>query len=1082
MKTLTEVIKEEAISTKVFEIGESYYKEKKVKNLEMTEAGPSLPDGISVTAEVEGNFKIPYHVNFSIWTQEGNYQIKYKRCTCPAYHRYGKICRHMVAAALEFMDNKKDWIREKENATDKNALKLIKKFRDKNRNTALADTSSGRMHLEVWLQEFYQGITVKFKVGETKMYVIKDLNEFRDAFSEGRLVEYGKNLKFYHTMANFVQEDRKLVEFILKNTQDIRDTSQGYYSYSRRAIKEWLLEDYVLDEFLQICEGKKVYFTDRYNQKSEVLVKAENTKIDIEISKKAEESYYLELNDSCTFQGKQHIYVVKPNEGTMYCCDEEYYDKMSNFLNITNGKVLTIHEKDMQVLYAEVLEQIDPYVELTKKSVDLEQFMPPEAEAVFYLDAPQYDQITCKAVMKYGEQEVNLFEEEKNITYRDMATEFQLKDLLKRYLTEWDKKEKAVYCENDEEAVYDFVTQAMPLLYEYGTVMATDAIKKIGIRRSPKVSVGVSVKSDLLELEINVSEYGTDVLKEMLGAYRKKKRYYRLKSGEFVSLASEEFGVLDELVEGLQISGKDLKEGKTKLPLYRAMYLDRILKENDRISYDRDHYFKHLVKNIKSVEDSDYEVPASLKGVLRGYQKTGYRWLRTLDEYGFGGILADDMGLGKTLQVITFLAAKKEELEQKEEHENQILALIVCPASLVYNWENELQKFAPQLTKKVLAGEAKERREALQEQTDIFIISYDTLRRDIEYYEDKNFYCQIVDEAQFIKNQTTQASKAVKAIHSKVRFALTGTPIENRLSELWSIFDYLMPDYLYHYAKFKKELETPIVQEQNEECLERLQRMLKPFILRRVKKEVLKELPDKVEQVVYSQLKGEQKKLYIAETHAMLESVKQTSEKEYKENKLQILAQLTKLRQICCAPELYFEDYKGEHAKIDTALELIHNAIEGGHKILIFSQFANLLFLMEDILQKEGIDYYILTGKTGKEKRITMVNEFNKNEVSIFLISLKAGGTGLNLTAADVVIHLDPWWNVAAQNQATDRAHRIGQENVVTVFNLIAKDTIEEKILKMQEQKKDLTDQVLSNKDMAIHSLTQEELMNILEA
>lgn len=1080
MKSLREVIKERAMSDRAFTAGIEYYNEKKIKNLQLEDENTLVPGGITVNADVEGNFKIPYHVNFTVWDSQGNYRLGYEFCDCPAYRKYNGICKHIIATALYFCDNQNRWLKERENATDRDVQALIKSFREKNRNAAMADTSVGRIRLEVWMEQSYNGISVKFKVGETKMYVVKDLNGFGRALKDGTLVEYGKNLKFYHTIANFVEEDRKIIEFIMKNTEDVRED----YYYTYKAVKEWELSDFALDEFLQLCIGKKIHFTDRKNRKSEVFVKEENTKIHMQISRKAEQSYYLQLGDEIVFKGNRHIYIVKPKEGGLYCCDEEYCDKMSNFLSIAQGKTLTINENDMQILYAEVLEQIAPYAEFTEKSVDLEQFMPPEAEGVFYLDAPEYDKITCRAVMKYGEQEVNLFEEENIVTYRDVAKEYQLKDLLRRYLTKLDDKEKVVYCENNEEAVYDFVMQVMPLLYNYGTVMATDKIKKMGIRRSPKVSVGVSVKSDLLELEINVEEYGTDVLKEMLGAYQKKKRYYRLKSGEFVSLASEEFGTLSELVEGLEISGKDLKEGKTNLPLYRAMYLDRILKENERITYDRDTYFKHLVKNIKSVEDSDYQVPETLKNVLRGYQKTGYRWLRTLEEYGFGGILADDMGLGKTLQVIAFLMAKKEELEKNEENlpqEYHALALIVCPASLVYNWEGEVQKFAPQLTKKVLAGDVQERREALEERTDVFIISYDTLRRDIKNYENKKFYCQIADEAQFIKNQATQASKAVKVIHSKVRFALTGTPIENRLSELWSIFDYLMPGYLYHYTKFKKELETPIVQEQREESLERLQRMLNPFILRRVKKEVLKELPDKVEQVVYSRLEGEQKKLYTAEVHALLESMKKTSKKEYQENKLQILAQLTKLRQICCAPELYFEKYKGEHAKIDTALELIHNAIESGHKILIFSQFANLLFLLEDILRKEQIEYYILTGKTGKEKRISMVNAFNENEIPVFLISLKAGGTGLNLTAADIVIHLDPWWNVAAQNQATDRAHRIGQENVVTVFNLITKDTIEEKILKMQEQKKDLTDQVLSNKDMALHSLTREELMEILE-
>ena len=360
------------------------------------------------------------------------------------------------------------------------------------------------------------------------------------------------------------------------------------------------------------------------------------------------------------------------------------------------------------------------------------------------------------------------------------------------------------------------------------------------------------------------------------------------------------------------------------------------------------------------------------------------------------------------------------------------------------------------------------------------ITSYDLLKRDIKYYEELSFGYEVIDEAQYIKNMNTQVTKAVKAVHADFKIALTGTPIENRLSELWSIFDYLMPGFLYNYARFKEELEQPIAQEKDEYATLRLQKMIHPFVLRRLKKEVLTDLPDKLEENRYAVLTGEQQKLYDANVHKLKTLINDQSEKDFKQSKIQILAELTKLREICCDPSLIYDDYKSGSAKLDMCIEMLQNAISGGHKILLFSQFTTMLEIIEQRLKKENISYYLLNGATPKEKRMNMVEQFNKDDTSVFCISLKAGGTGLNLTAADIVIHYDPWWNVAVQDQATDRAHRIGQENVVNVYKLIAKGTIEENIVKLQDLKKELADKVLSGEGMNTGSFTKEELIELL--
>jgi SNF2 family DNA or RNA helicase len=509
--------------------------------------------------------------------------------------------------------------------------------------------------------------------------------------------------------------------------------------------------------------------------------------------------------------------------------------------------------------------------------------------------------------------------------------------------------------------------------------------------------------------------------------------------------------------------------------MYRALYLDKLLEDNEELYEDRDRVIAHMAHQFRAIEDTDYEVPKSLKKIMRNYQKEGFKWLKTLESWGFGGILADEMGLGKTLQAISLLLSAKEEGRTGP-------SLIVCPASLVYNWEEEIHRFAPALHVRTVTGTQEERKAILTEEgCDVLVTSYDLLKRDIGQYENREFDIEIIDEAQYIKNHSTAAAKSVKVIKSRIRFALTGTPVENRLSELWSIFDYLMPGFLYGYETFRKEYEIPIVKNEDQESMQRLQRLTGPFILRRRKEDVLKDLPEKLEEVRYVRLEEKQQRIYDGQVVQIRQTLNNQSEAEFSQNKLQILAALTRLRQICCDPSLCLENYDGETAKTDACMELIQGAIEGGHRMLVFSQFTSMLDILKERLQKEGIDFFVLTGSTSKEERRELVRKFNEGTVPVFLISLKAGGVGLNLTGADLVIHYDPWWNLAAQNQATDRAHRIGQTKKVTVYKLIAKDTIEEKILKLQEKKRELADQILNGEGTSISTLNREEILDILE-
>ena len=537
--------------------------------------------------------------------------------------------------------------------------------------------------------------------------------------------------------------------------------------------------------------------------------------------------------------------------------------------------------------------------------------------------------------------------------------------------------------------------------------------------------------------------------------------------------------VLSELRENLQISEAKLKSGEITIPKYRALYLDTRLKEQDDLQVEKNREFRMLIRNMKTAEENDFELPDNLQAQLREYQKTGFWWLKPLCQNGLGGILADDMGLGKTLQTIAFLLS---EMQEAPEDANR-RSLIVAPASLVYNWESECARFAPELQTRLVAGTQEQRKEMIQNagMQDILITSYDLLRRDIELYQDLPFFCEIIDEAQFIKNHATQGAKAVKTIHASFRLALTGTPVENQLSELWSIFDYLMPGFLYGYQKFREQFELPIVRNGDEERLERLQKMIRPFILRRLKKEVLKDLPDKIEKNMAARMEQKQKELYHAHAQRLALMLQNQTEEEFADSRFQVLSELTRLRQLCCDPALVYENYEGGSAKLDLCIELIQSAVESGHKILLFSQFTSMIEILTARLQEESISYFVLQGSTKKEQRAQMVEQFNRDDTSVFCISLKAGGTGLNLTGADIVIHYDPWWNVAVENQATDRAHRIGQKNVVTVYKLIAKGTIEEKIIKLQQRKKELAEESLSGDEIKTASFQREELLELLE-
>ena len=604
--------------------------------------------------------------------------------------------------------------------------------------------------------------------------------------------------------------------------------------------------------------------------------------------------------------------------------------------------------------------------------------------------------------------------------------------------------------------------KGMGLLQDICDIYYSQSFKNIKVYTSSNYRSNIKLnEEDLLEFTFNIEGVDKKELKDIFQALKEKKKYYRLKKGGFVTLEDKNLNGIGELIDYLNIKPSELEKDKVILQRYNAIYIDSSIKEKNIKSIEENKGFRQLVNSIKDIGEMDYTIPENLKDIMRPYQKFGFKWFKTLARCGFGGILADEMGLGKTLQTIAFIKS-----EVDENKGNKMPSLVVCPTSLVYNWQDEINKFQQDLKCVIVSGSKEEREKNIKsiKEADVVITSYALIRRDIEEYENIKFRYCFLDEAQNIKNPQSLNAQSVKSIKAKGYFALTGTPIENSLKELWSIFDFIMPGYLLNSRKFSQKYELPIVKNKDKNVLNELNMHIKPFILRRLKKDVITELPPKIEHNIIVDMTEEQKKIYASFVQQAKEDMDREIEANgFNKSKIKILSMLTRLRQICCDPSTFIENYTGDNGKMEAILDIVENNINQGHKMLLFSQFTSVLKNIAKRFNENNIKYLYLDGSTKADVRRNLVKEFNEGDSSIFLISLKAGGTGLNLTGADIVIHFDPWWNPAVEQQASDRAHRIGQKKTVEVIRLIAKGSIEEKIYKIQEKKKEIIKNVVDS-------------------
>ena len=670
------------------------------------------------------------------------------------------------------------------------------------------------------------------------------------------------------------------------------------------------------------------------------------------------------------------------------------------------------------------------------------------------------DGISAVITASYGKISVRLPSDDTDhdkIVVRDFSGE----DYILSFFENFSEYHGTFYLTEDAD-VFEFLTKTLGKLSRLANIHPSDNFSSLLVKEAPEIknTAYYSHSIDLLEVGFDTDLTPAEIM-GIMSAIRHKKPFFRTKDGAFLEIDESLSGF--EILSNLDFSYNDIKDGKKALDRYNALYLAG-LSENGKM--EKNKAFGELIDRIRNLRA---DIPDYLDTVLRDYQKTGVHWMKQLSELGLGGILADDMGLGKTLEVIAFVMSENPERP----------ALVVTPSAVTYNWLAEIHRFAPCAKAKIIDGTKEDRVAALSDISgyDFIITSYPLLRRDIMEYQDLYFSYCIIDEAQHIKNPKTLSSKAVKKIHAEKRFALSGTPIENSLSELWSIFDFIMPGHLFTHPQFLARFEKPITHG-DDSASAALKGKIRPFILRRMKFEVLSELPDKIENTFFAEPTPSQKKIYSAYLH--------TAKKEAREllefgDKMRVLSLLMRLRQICCHPALISDEYDRESGKLNLLLDLVENGINAGHRILIFSQFTSMLAIIREKLLEAGISAFYLDGSTPAEERATLADRFNKGEKEVFLVSLKAGGTGLNLTGADMVIHYDPWWNPAVMNQASDRAYRIGQTKAVHVIKLAAKGTIEEQILKLQEKKQILADEIVAQNNTTLASLSKEEIMDLFK-
>jgi superfamily II DNA or RNA helicase len=917
---------------------------------------------------------------------------------------------------------------------------------------------------------------IEMKIGPKRVYVVQHIRELLGQIEQREAYIFTKNFIYDPRQHSFRPEDDAVIKQLIqvyRNEQIYRETSNLHYGYGRRKDEErmLLIPPYVWEELLPLLgNAPNIKLEQGLRVFDGMQLSDEPLPLQFEFDESQEAGYQLDI------QGLENMMIMESYgfalyEGKLFRLQKHQIRQLTqlrDLLDLDRKQQIIITPEQMESFMEQVVPGLMKLGSVNIAPKVSNRIVHTPLKARLYLDRVR-DRLLAGLEFQYGELVINPLEtagqnrSSDRILMRDGEKERRILELMEQSsfaMTE------SGYFMDDEEQEYVFLYHVVPELEKLLQVYATSAVKVrlFTGHAPPKITVDVDERTDWLELKFSMDGIADSEIRNLLKSLEDKSKYYRLPNGSLMPLESAEFQEIIHFMNEVGIRKDDLKGSEFRLPIVRGLHLIDSDKQGNAIKLSKS--FRKLLDNIRNPDNLDFPIPAHLSPVLRDYQKDGYQWMKTLAYYRFGGILADDMGLGKTLQSIAFIVSVLPEIRDQG-----LPALIVCPASLMYNWRHELKRFAPEVKACIADGSKTERSSVVQDaaKVDVIITSYPLLRRDVEIYAEQTFHTLILDEAQYFKNYTTQTAQVVKAVQAQYRFALTGTPIENSLEELWSIYNAVFPA-LFPSRKIFNELSRVTIAKR-----------VRPFLLRRLKTDVLKELPEKIETIQASDLLPEQKKLYIAYLAKLQqETLKHLDAETFNKNRIKILAGLTRLRQICCHPALFVEGYEGSSAKFEQLMELVEECRSAGKRMLIFSQFTQMLGMIGRELGDHGVPHFYLDGQTPAAERVELCNRFNEGERDLFLISLKAGGTGLNLTGADTVILYDLWWNPAVEQQAADRAHRIGQKQIVQVIRLVTQETVEDKMFELQQRKKNLIEEVIQPGQEELSSLTEEDIREIL--
>lgn len=991
-----------------------------------------------------------YDVMVSI---ENNKKILRTACDCKNF-RSIRSCKHIAAVIL---NNYEEMFGKMFINIPKISSSILEKFITSEENIIKKELT---VNLIINVTErksnyyyYYNSIecTVKILIGDEKLYTLGNhASAFKSVYESGEgEVYFGKSFT-YNPQKYYLSSDAETILKAYYNTFD-----DGGYNYINTSS---------LKKFLNKLKNIK-FVINNY----EVDGISEYFPIDTNLIKK-NETYELDfdLENIENLIEKDYEYIFY--KGKLYHLNAKEQELIEDLKQNELDKLIISKDK-LDLFNKGLLKVVRKKLKIDSSVVDI--VLPSIIKAKLYFDI-RNEYIISNIVFNYDDKEIDYFNKSNEIL-RDINFETSVLNDVGKYgfILE---KDKLVLRDIEQEV--EFLENGLEQLATKYEIFTTEKFKNIKIKKKTSVSSMFGIGQDnILNYNFNLGDINSSELVSIFDSMKSKKKYYRLKNGDIINLEDESLQELNNLTEELELTDEEIINGKGSILKYRAIYLDSLKKTKYSI-ISTDNLFDNFIKNFYEYKDSNLSLEDT--SILRDYQLTGVKWLYNLAKTGFGGILADEMGLGKTIQVIYYI---KQMLKDSPTSK----FLIVVPTSLAYNWEHEFDSFASQIKKAICIGSKEKRKHILKDlnKINVIITTYGLLREDEEIYENLNFNTMIIDEAQNIKNNHAGITKVVKSIKAETKFALTGTPLENSILELWSIFDFIMPGYLANLTKFQSKYKIKDFDEDSEILIKGLSKQINPFILRRKKSDVVKELPEKLINDIYIDLKDEQKKLYVAELNRVKEEMdKIIKEEGMNKARFLILQLLTKLRQICIDPSIVYDNYSDGSNKIEQLENIVSEYTKNNHKVLIFSSFKTALNIVKEKLNNAKIKTYMIDGSVPAKTRIEMVDNFNENDdIKVFLIMLKSGGTGLNLASADVVIHLDLWWNPQAENQATDRAHRIGQTNTVEVIHLITKGTIEEKILELQNKKRILSDKLIDGEirdKNIISELTKEDIEKLL--